>query len=39
VFVAGPDSALWHKWWDGHAWHGWEGADGLTIGDTNFDED
>ena len=39
VFTAGTDLALWHRWWDGTSWHNWEGADGLTIGDPNFDED
>ena len=33
VFVVGTDSALYHKWWDGSAWHpsvtGW--ADGRVI--------
>jgi hypothetical protein len=28
VFAAGTDAALWHKWWDGVAWSGWESRGG-----------
>jgi len=24
VFVRGTDNGLWHKWWDGGRWNGWE---------------
>ncbi|URT71211.1 S8 family serine peptidase [Cytobacillus firmus] len=23
-FAKGPDNHMYHKWWDGHAWHDWE---------------
>ena len=39
VFVVGGDLALWHNWWEGALWHGWEGADGLTISSPSFDEE
>ncbi len=31
-FVRGTDQALWHKWWDGHAWGGWESLGGIIRG-------
>jgi len=24
VFARGTDNALWHKWWDGSSWSGWQ---------------
>ena len=24
IFHRGNDHALWHKWFDGNAWNGWE---------------
>jgi hypothetical protein len=24
LFVHGTDNALWHKWYDGGSWSGWE---------------
>jgi hypothetical protein len=31
VFVRGTDNAMWHRWWDGTAWRGWESlGGGLT---------
>ena len=33
LFVRGTDNALWHKWWNGSAWSGWESLGGvLTSG-------
>jgi hypothetical protein len=33
VFAKGSDSQLWHKWWDGVQWNGWESLGGnLTSG-------
>jgi hypothetical protein len=36
VFVVGTDRALYHKWWDGHAWGpsvtGYENQGGVVIG-------
>jgi hypothetical protein len=32
VFARGLDGATWHRWWDGHAWGGWE----SLGGDFNF---
>ena len=26
VFALGTDHALWHRWWDGTAWGGWESS-------------
>jgi murein DD-endopeptidase MepM/ murein hydrolase activator NlpD len=33
VFVRGTDNALWHRWWDGHAWNGWESLGGALNAD------
>jgi len=32
LFSAVLDSAMYHKWWDGSAWHGWESLGGVIIG-------
>ena len=33
MFVRGTDNQLWHKWWDGLNWSGWEPLGGvLTSG-------
>src|SRR5262252_2994566 len=29
VFVRGTDDAMWHKWWDGNTWSGWEYQSGV----------
>jgi hypothetical protein len=29
VFAVGTDSALWHRWWDGSSWGGWESLGGV----------
>ena len=29
LFVRGGDNALWHKWWDGSTWRGWESLGGT----------
>jgi hypothetical protein len=30
VFVRGADNAIWHAWWDGSSWSGWQSL-GATI--------
>ena len=30
-FVKGTDSHLYHKWWDGNAWSGWENLQGYVA--------
>jgi hypothetical protein len=30
LFVNGTDGAIWHKWWDGRAWRGWESLGGCS---------
>jgi hypothetical protein len=32
VFIQGTDNALWHKWFDGQAWNGWESLGGQLTG-------
>ena len=29
IFGVGTDSAMWHRWWDGSAWGGWESLGGV----------
>jgi len=29
VFARGTDSTLWHRWWDGSSWSGWESLGGV----------
>src|SRR5260370_17986719 len=29
IFAVGTDSALWHRWWDGASWGGWESLGGI----------
>ena len=31
VFVKGTDNALWHKWWNGASWSGWESLGGVLT--------
>jgi 3D (Asp-Asp-Asp) domain-containing protein len=31
IFVKGTDNALWHKWWDGSRWGGWESLGGVLT--------
>jgi hypothetical protein len=31
VFALGTDHALWHRWWDGAAWGGWESLSGALT--------
>jgi hypothetical protein len=33
VFVPGTDNALWHRWWNGAAWQGWERLGGVLTAD------
>jgi len=33
VFVRGWDNGLYHKWWDGSAWSGWESLGGSLASD------
>lgn len=30
VFVRGSDNGIWHKWWDGSTWQGYESMGGFT---------
>jgi Papain family cysteine protease/Repeat of unknown function (DUF346) len=32
VVVRGMDSAVWHRWWDGTRWNGWESLGGIIQG-------
>ena len=32
VFAQGTDDALWHRWWDGTRWGGWESLGGSIVG-------
>lgn len=31
VWLKGTDKALWHKWWDGKSWSGWESLGGTLA--------
>jgi hypothetical protein len=31
AFVRGADGQLWHRWWDGTTWRGWEPLGGLLY--------
>ena len=31
-FVRGTDSHMWHKWWNGSSWSGWEDLGGIIDG-------
>jgi len=33
VVGEGVDQQLWHKWWDGNHWNGWEALGGQTNSD------
>jgi hypothetical protein len=35
IFALGADNAVWHKWWDGNAWGGWESLGGLLTSPPN----
>ena len=30
-FARGTDLAMWHRWWDGAGWGGWESLGGVII--------
>ena len=30
-FARGADRAMWHRWFDGRAWHGWESLGGEIL--------
>ena len=32
-FARGTDNAMWHRWWDGAAWAGWESLGGILTSD------
>jgi hypothetical protein len=32
IFVRGTDGAVWHKWWNGAAWGGFESLGGQIVG-------
>ncbi|MBJ7598359.1 MAG: hypothetical protein JF922_09780 [Candidatus Dormibacteraeota bacterium] len=34
VFGRGTDSGLWHRWWNGSAWGGWESIGGVLAAGT-----
>ncbi len=34
-FSQGTDSAMWHKWWNGFAWSGWENLGGYITSKPN----
>ena len=31
VFARGIDNAMWHRWWDGVRWNGWEPQGGVLA--------
>src|SRR5215472_14148521 len=31
LFARGQDNALWHRWWNGTAWSGWENLQGVLT--------
>jgi Repeat of unknown function (DUF346) len=33
VFARGDDDGLWHMWWDGSGWNGWEPLGGVLTSD------
>ena len=42
IFALGGDNAVWHKWWDGFNWGGWESLGGLLTSPplaVSWDED
>ena len=30
-FARGTDNAMWHRWWDGGSWGGWESLGGIIL--------
>jgi peptidoglycan/xylan/chitin deacetylase (PgdA/CDA1 family) len=34
AFARGLDGAVWHQWWNGRSWVGWESLGGLTPADS-----
>ena len=34
-FARGADNAMWHRWWDGAAWGGWESLGGVLTSDVS----
>jgi hypothetical protein len=35
LFVVGTDNAVWHKWWDGSSWGGWESLGGSVFSEVS----
>jgi hypothetical protein len=35
LFAVGTDNAVWHKWWDGSAWGGWESLGGSVFSEVS----
>jgi hypothetical protein len=31
LFAVGGDNALWHRWWDGSSWGGWDSLGGSVF--------
>jgi hypothetical protein len=31
IFGIGLDTALWHRWWNGSSWGGWESLGGVVF--------
>jgi Repeat of unknown function (DUF346) len=31
IFAVGPDTTLWHRWWDGQIWNDWESLGGALA--------
>ena len=36
VFARGTDGAVWHRWWDGRQWGGWESLGGEIPAGSNI---
>jgi hypothetical protein len=30
-FARGTNESMWHRWWDGHVWGGWEDLGGTIL--------
>ena len=35
LFAVGTDTAVWHKWWDGGSWGGWESLGGSVFSEVD----
>jgi hypothetical protein len=35
IFARGVDNGLWHRWWDGSAWSGWESQGGTLTSEAS----